>query len=163
MRRVVAGVRDPRPRRGHFHGRRLRAGEAARILAALMEPVPVELSTSLVLIRPQSRSRSAATILLVALQLLFVGLTPVADARAWAADTGTAAGVHIEKPGVHHPVHNPADCVFCTALQLGAAPAPAASVPEAGAPLREPTDDVQPPAPSALPFTSQVARAPPAA
>lgn len=128
-----------------------------------MEPVPVELSTSFVLIRPQSRTWSAATILVVLLQLLFVGLAPVADARASAADTGTAAGVHVEKPDVHHPVHNPADCVFCTALQLGAAPAPPASVPEAGAPRREAADQARPASPSALPFTSQVARAPPAA
>ncbi len=128
-----------------------------------MEPIPAELSTSFVLIRPQSRSGSAAAIVVLLLQLLFIGLVPVADARAAAADTGSSLGVHIEKPGVHHPVHNPADCVFCTALQLGASPTRPASAPDAGTAQRMVAPPVPTLTPPTLPSALQVARAPPAA
>ncbi len=128
-----------------------------------MEPIPAELSTSFVLIRPQSRSGSAAAIVVLLLQLLFIGLVPVADAHAAAAEAGSSLGVHIEKPGVHHPVHNPADCVFCTALQLGASPAQQATAPEAGAPQRLAAPPVRTLTPPTLPPVLQVARAPPAA
>ena len=128
-----------------------------------MERILAEASTSLVLKRPPSRQRSVAAILVVVFQLLFVGLVPAADARASEADAGTTMGVHVEKPGVHHRMHDSEDCVFCIALQLGAAPAAAAAAPEAGAPERLVTVQLQPTTPPTLPFASQVARAPPAA
>ncbi len=124
----------------------------------LGEPIA---STSGVFVRMHSRRGSAAALLVLALQLLFTGLVPVADARAAEADTGSWLGVHVEKPGVHHPVHDSGDCVFCVALQLGAAPAHFGRVPDAAA-CRRVAAPVERPRPCAsVHVASQVARAPP--
>jgi len=126
-----------------------------------MEPIPANVSTSGVFVRRHSRSGSAAALLVLTLQLLFTGLVPVADARASAADSGSWMGVHVEKPGVHHPVHDSGDCVFCVSLQLGAVPAHPGRTPETGIDRRvaAPAEDARSYVPVIL--TTQVARAPP--
>ncbi|HEX9106581.1 MAG TPA: hypothetical protein VF832_05125, partial [Longimicrobiales bacterium] len=99
--------------------------------------------------------------LVLLVQLLFTGLVPIADAHATAADSGSWLGVHVEKPGVHHPVHDSSDCAFCVTLQLGAVPAALARLPETGSAGRMavPAAPVRGYVPVVL--TSQVARAPP--
>ncbi len=95
------------------------------------------------------------------IQLLMLGLLPVADARASAADVGSRLGVHLEKPGVHHAVHDSEDCAFCTTMQLGAVPAPPVRVPEPVLPRREAPIAEHARVSSPILPTARFARAPP--
>lgn len=144
---------DPRP------GRSDRA--AVRVSGSAVELAPVKASTSGVFVHLHSRSGSAAALLVLAVQLLFTGLAPVADARAVAAEPGARLGVHVERPGVHHHVHDSSDCVFCVSLQLGVVPAQFGRAPATGSDgrLPAPVEPVRSYAPVVL--TSQLARAPP--
>jgi hypothetical protein len=101
------------------------------------------------------------TLIVLLLQLALLGLLPAADARASAADSGTAAGAQIEKPGTHHAVHDAADCAFCIALQLGAVPAALSRPPEAGVARRVAAVRYRPESHSPTLLASPVARAPP--
>ncbi len=126
-----------------------------------MEPDPALASTSGVPIRPHSRRGTAAAALVLLLQLLLLGLLPIADARASAADVGSRLGVHIEKPGVHHAVHDSEDCAFCTTMQLGAVPAPLARGPEMVLSRRELPVPERPLVTTPTLATPRLARAPP--
>jgi len=114
-----------------------------------------------VLTRPHSGRRGAAAAIALLLQLLFVGLLPVADARASAADIGSRLGVHLEQPGVHHPTHDSEDCTFCVTLQLDAVPAPPTRAPEPLRARREAPAAEQPLVVTPILPTAQLARAPP--
>lgn len=129
-----------------------------------MEPASAVQSSSVVLIRArEGRRGSAAALVTLLLQLLFVGLAPAADARASATDAGPYSAVHIEKQGAHHHVHDSSNCAFCIALQAGAAPAPLnrppADLPARRLPLGPETGQHYFPAP----VLSSSARAPPVA
>ncbi len=126
-----------------------------------MEPDPGIRSTSGVRARPHTRLGSAAAAAVLLLQLLFLGLLPAADARAYAADVGSRLGTHMEKPGVHHPVHDAEDCAFCTTMQLGAVPAPPVRAPEPVLPRREAPVAEHPRAITPTLPTARLARAPP--
>lgn len=128
-----------------------------------MEPLPGNASTSLVHAPFRSRrNRGLAALITVLVQVAIFALMPAADARASAADTGTFGGVHIEKPGVHHHVHDSAECSFCITLQLGAAPAPPTRAPEAESAHRAVFVSDCPDSHSPVLFASRTARAPPA-
>lgn len=149
---------------GHLaatRGIRVAMAAAARHSAADMEPKTVKSSTSGVFVRLHSRTGSASALMVLILQLLFTGLVPAADARALAADAGSRMGVHVEKPGVHHAVHDSGDCVFCVSMQLGAVPAPLGRAPEAGTDHRMPAPAETACSHCAVLLTCQVARAPP--
>ncbi len=146
-------VVDPRP--GHQgQAARRTSGRAAELAGA-------RASTSGVFARLHSRSGGAAALLVLVVQLLFTGLAPVADARAAASEPGARLGVHMERPGVHHHVHDSSDCVFCVSLQLGAVPAHFGRAPAAGSDGRLPVPVALVRSYTPVVLTSQLARAPP--